>query len=237
MIKAVLATALILFLMISIVAASGLADGEHDHAVFETEVSGTNAVQSTEIAVLQQTRIIPTSGTIDIEFPSQTPTLATTRIIPTSFGTSIYPTQGTPPPPTQENIMTPSQTSAPTHTRTPSPTPTTGNVPPYLEPGYTCRVRLTSNLTRRETPSPGAGSLGILNADTVVTIYPYDGSVPFSSTDLSWWYVRVAAVNGVPSEGWLAFARVRQTAPLVYEIIDSFMEPVDFPCAPVLLRS
>lgn len=215
-------------------------DGSHNHPYLETsiaevriEANSTNSRQGTEIAVLQATRqTLPSPTHITL---TPTPPSTWTRT-PSATNTLAIP--ATPTPEGDSGLTRTPLTAAPprstnTPTRTPVATSSGGATSlPFLDPAYTCRIVTTDNLTRRETPSPAAQSLGVIPDGTELTIHPYDGSIPLNST---LWYVRIADISG---GGWILYARIDPNAGTVEpRVTDSYLSQVSELCIPALRRS
>lgn len=200
--------------------------------ITDVAIIGTVDRHNTQIAVLFSTRqILPSPTQITLTptpppswTPTQTRTLQGTASIPTPeepIGLTRTPLTNVPPVPTS------------TRTRTPVATPSAASTSPsFLDPNYTCRIIANDNLTRRETPSPAAQSLGTVPSGTLLTIHPYDGSIPLNS---SLWYVRIADISG---GGWLLYARIDPNAgTLEPRVTESYMDAVSELCIPALRRS
>lgn len=216
-------------------------DGSHNHPYLETsiaevriEANSTNAQQSTEIAVLQATKqTLPSPTQITL-----TPTnFATWTRTPSATNTLAIPPTPTPEEPSGLT-RTPLTAAPPRSTSTPTKTPvatSSGGATslPFLDPAYTCRIITNDALKRRENPSPAALSLGVIPSDTLLTIHPYDGSIPLNYADL--WYVRIADSSG---GGWILYARVDPNAgTLEPRVVDSYVNQVEELCIPALRRS
>lgn len=203
----------------------------------------------TRVTSLERVPPIPASATQSptaTRTPSNTPTLASTAQNPTQeILTASF---------TATNTSFP-HTNTPTRTRTATPIPTiagatllpTSTPLAWLEWDYRCPMLTTTNLTLRTAPSTFATSAGVLPAGSTITIYPNQSSVfvyslattPPAAYD--WWYVRVGDNDADPyNDLYAVFAKVvtaDQTPPnTTPRILEYFMNPVDQPCTPTLLR-
>lgn len=210
-------------------------DGAHNHPRYETaiaevriEANSTNAKQGTQIAALQASHQT---------LPSPSPFTATWTNTPSATNTLAIPSDPTPEEPigltrTPLTNVPPIPTNTPTKTPTGQPSAAVTSLP-FLDPAYTCRIITNDALKRRENPSPAALSLGIIPSGTLLTIHPYDGSIPLNYADL--WYVRIADSSG---GGWVLYARVDPNAgTLEPRVVDSYTDAVSELCIPALRRS
>lgn len=204
-------------------------DGAHNHPIYETALSqnrATDAKQSTEIAALQATNQVIPSPTLITSSPTKT----------------ITP-QSTVPTPTQEDARTPSNTPFATFTPTRTFTPSNTQIatrPPFLDPDFTCRIVTTSNLTKRLTPSPTAENLGVLPAGSNVLIAPYQGSIPYTTTN-GYFYVPVMENREIAY--YILYARTSPpslaTPNVTPQILETFLSSADpnIPCIPLIIRN
>lgn len=235
--------AVVLLMPLILAASPLLQDGNHRHFYLETaiaevriEANSTNSRQGTEIAVLQATRQTLPSPT-HITF-TPTPPSTWTRT-PSATNTLAIPT--TPTPEGDSGLTrTPLTAAPPRSTNTPTQTPvatSSGGATslPFLDPLYTCQIVTNDALKRRENPSPAALNLETMPTGTLLTIHPYDGSIPLNST---LWYVRIADTSG---GGWALYARIDPNAgTLEPRVTDSYMDDVvvdNALCIPALRRS
>lgn len=219
-----------------------VADGAHIHPRYETEIA---ALQGTVSALSQSTQ--PATSTLTTT-PTATRT-ATATSTPSATGTptATNTAQGTANTPTEEVLATMSRTptfapmtNTPTRTATISGAATRIPSPPFFDPLFTCEVRTTDRLTKRLTPDPLAQSLGLLPENSVVTIQPAGGSIPFT-TGSGLWYVPVMENGDIAY--YILYARTtspNDAAPGVTPAItESYLISADpsQPCIPVINRS
>lgn len=196
-----------------------------------TQVSGLEA----RVAVLESSPVVQPTAT-----PTATVTPTATRT-PTATNTQAVPFTPTPEGLTSTFTRTPTfalGTNTPTRTHTPAPVGTASpTLLPALDINYTCQMQTTTALTRRLTPSPSATSLGVVPAGTTVTVYPYRGTILYS-TNASYWYLEIHENSG---GGYLAYGQVaapsEATPGITPPLISVWMQPASFPCIPLIVRN
>lgn len=237
MLKQALAAALVLFLLISAVAASGVLHPDTyalmatDAALIEHDIRQDTAIANIN-QVIAQTQIAvqpsPTPRTL-----TPTPTPSRTRT-PSATNTA----QGVPDEPTIETLPTLSKTPTffnATNTRTPTRTITntpqfsgtlqnaTATLLPYLELDYSCHVKTLDDMTRRLTPGVTGVKMGTIPEGTELLIYPNDSTLMF---DTNYWYVRIHEDSG---GGYVFFAYTippEEMEPgVIPRVVEAYLQP------------